>query len=394
MNRNHLIPPLRERLSRFPPPLDNYFGVVPFPPTEDAIVLGDAAPEHHAAMQALGRANALPQQYPYHFLLSRVLVRKEAVASSDIEGTHSTLDALLEAEETSGEDASEADLLVRDYAIALELAIADVEAHGADAFTIHTIEKLHRALMRNDKDFLKKHGPPGEFRRKQVRIGGRDFNDLTYNPPPHANVLACMAEHIAYLRCEGMQQLHQSIIVQMAVAHAHFEAVHPFADGNGRVGRLLLPLMLCAAGQTPLYLAPYIAAFKPDYYSSLRAAQQRLDFVPLIAHLSRAISNTVTDAETAVRRLTDLQAAWTQRKKFRNKSAAQKMLDKLLWHPVVTAKSVERLAGCSPAAARTALAQLAEADVLFERTGKRRYRIFQAREVLRIYKNPSAENGN
>lgn len=345
-------------------------------------------------MQALGRGDALSQLYPHHFLFSRVLVRKEAVASSDIEGTHSTLDALLEVEETGEEEASEADILVRDYAIALEAAIADVEANGFNAFTIHTIEKLHRALMRNDKEFLKRHGSSGEFRRKQVRIGGRDFNDSTYNPPPHADVLACMAEHISYLRCEGMQQLHQSVIVRMAVAHAHFEAVHPFADGNGRVGRLLLPLMLRAAGHAPLYLAPYIAAFKPDYYAALRAAQQRLDLAPLVAHLSRAISAAVADAETSVHGLMELQANWTTRKKFRNKSAAQKMLDKLLWHPVVTAKSVERLTGCSPAAARTAITQLAEAGVLFECTGKKRYRIFRAGEVLKIYKTPSGENSD
>ena len=98
-------------------------------------------------MQALGRADALSQQDPNHFLISRVLVRKEAVASSDIEGTHSTLDAILEAEETDEEEASEADVLVRDYAIALEAAITLVEAKGYDAFSIHTIQQLHRALM-------------------------------------------------------------------------------------------------------------------------------------------------------------------------------------------------------------------------------------------------------
>ena len=391
MHRNHLTPSLRDRLKRFPPPLDNYFGVVPFPPTEDVVSFGDAAPDHHAAMQALGRANALSQQYPNHFLISRVLVRKEAVASSDIEGTHSTLDALLEAEETNEEEASEADILVKDYAITLEAAITLVEDKSYDAFSLHTIQQLHRALMRNDKEYLKRHGSPGEFREKQVRIGGRDFNNSTYNPPPYTDVPACMEEHIAYLRSDGMQQLHQSVIVQMAVAHAHFEAVHPFADGNGRVGRLFLPLMLLAAGHTPLYLAPYIAAFKSDYYAALRDAQQRLNYAPLIAHLSRAITHTVTDAETAVRRLTELQSDWASRKKFRAKSAAQRMLDKLLWHPVVTAKSVERLARCSPAAARAALTQLTEAGVLLERTGKMRYRIFQAREVLKIYKNPNAE---
>jgi Fic family protein len=391
MNRNHLVGAVRNRLKRYPPPDDSHYGVVPLAPTEEAVAVGDAAADHHAAIAALGRADALSTQFPSHFLLSRVLVRQEAVASSDIEGTHSTLDALLEAEETGEEQASDADLQVRDYAIALETAIRDVESHGYDAFTIHTIEKLHRALMRNDQDYVQRHGVPGEFRRKQVRIGGTNFATSTFNPPPYADVLSCMAEHIAYLRCEGMQQLHQSIITQMAVAHAHFEAVHPFSDGNGRVGRLLLPLMLRAAGHTPLYLSPYIAAFKPDYYGALRAAQQRLDFVPLIAHLSRAIINTVADAESAVSKLAALQRNWTNKRRFRKHSAAERMLDKLAWHPVVTARTVERLVGASPAAARTAINQLADAGILMERTGKLRYRIFQAREVLAIYKNPSGD---
>jgi Fic family protein len=388
MDRNLLIGAVRNRLKRYPPPDDSHYGVVPLPPTEEAVALGNAAPQHNAAIQALGQADALAQWFPEHFLLSRVLVRKEAVASSDIEGTHSTLDALLEVEETNSEQASEADILVRDYAIALEAAISDVEINGYDAFTIHTIEKLHRALMRSDNDFIKKHGQPGEFRHKQVRIGGTNFATSIFNPPPYADVLACMAQHIAYLRCDGLQQLTQSIVTRMAIAHAHFEAVHPFPDGNGRTGRLLLPLMLKSAGHTPLYLAPYIAAFKSDYYDGLRAAQQRLNFVPLIAHFSEAIIAAVRDAEVSVAKLNKLRSEWGARRKFRSKSSAQLMLDKLPWHPVVTAQSVERLANCSPAAARTAINQLIEASILTERTGKRRYRIFQAREVLQIYNSP------
>jgi Fic family protein len=199
-----------------------------------------------------------------------------------------------------------------------------------------------------------------------------------------------MADQIAYLRCEGMQHINQSIIVQMAVAHAHFEAVHPFPDGNGRTGRLLLPLMLRAAHHTPLYLAPYIAAFKTDYYEALRAAQQRLDYKPLIAHLSVAIISSVDDAETAIRRLEALREEWAIRRTFRKKSAAQRMLDHLAWHPVATTKTVQRLLDVGPVAARTALNQLAEAGILSERTGKLRYRVFQASEVLRIYNNPSS----
>jgi Fic family protein len=395
MDRRQLAPAVRDRLKRYPPPHDAHYGVVPLPPTEEPIIIGAAGPEHRAAMEALGRADALAAQQPSHFLLSRVLVRQEAVASSDIEGTHSKLDALLEVEETDDADASDADKQVRDYAIALEAALRDVVANGYDAFTIHTIEQLHRSLMRGDSNFVSRHGQPGRFRRKQVRIGGRDFGSSTFNPPPYADVLQCMTDHIAYLRSEGMQQMNQSIIAQIAIAHSHFEAVHPFPDGNGRVGRLLLPLMLRAAGHTPLYLAPYIAAFKTDYYEALRASQQRLDHQPLIAHLSRAIVSTVEDAETAVRRLEKLRVTWLQRRKFRQKSAAQRMIELLSWHPVVTTRTVERLLDASPAAARTAINQLAEAGILTERTGKMRYRVFQAREVLEIYKNPSQlpENG-
>lgn len=389
MDRKLLAPAVRDRLKRYPPPDDSHYGVVPPPPTQELITLDEAGPEHNAAMAALGRANALATQHPSHFLLSRVLVRQEAVASADIEGTHSTLDALLEVEETDDADASDADKQVRDYAIALEAALQDVEANGHDAFTIHTIEQLHQSLMRGDSSYVARHGQPGHFRRKQVRIGGRDFGSSIFNPPPYSDVLGCMADQISYLRADGMQHLNQSIISQMAVAHAHFEAVHPFPDGNGRVGRLLLPLMLRAAGHTPLYLAPYIAAFKPDYYDALRAAQQRLDYQPLIAHLSRAVVSTVEDSEIAVDRLAKLRAAWLTRQKFRQKSAAYRMIEVLAWHPVVTTDTVERLLRISDVAARKAINQLADAGILNERTGKKRYRVFQAREVLEIYNNPS-----
>ena len=199
MDRRLLAPAVRDRLKRYPPPHDAHYGVVPLPPTQEPIAVGSAGPEHRAAMEALGRANALANQHPFHFLLSRVLVRQEAVASSEIEGTHSTLDALLEVEETDDEEASDADKQVRDYAVALEAALRDVDANGYDAFTIHTVEQLHQSLMRGDSTFVASHGPPGRFRRKQVRIGGRDFGSSTFNPPPHADVLQCMTDHIACL---------------------------------------------------------------------------------------------------------------------------------------------------------------------------------------------------
>jgi Fic family protein len=99
-----------------------------------------------------------------------------------------------------------------------------------------------------------------------------DIAYSTYNPTPPADIAACLEDTMKYMRCESMQAMYQSFIVRVPVAHAHFEAVHPFRDGNGRVGRLLLPLMMAAEGMIPIYLSPYIEAHKTAYYDSLKAA--------------------------------------------------------------------------------------------------------------------------
>ena len=229
MDRRLLAPAVRGRLKRFPPrTIALTMASCPCLLLKSQSLSGRLSPTIAARWKHLGEQTLWPRSIHSTSYWSRVLVRQEAVASSEIEGTHSTLDALLEVEETDDEDASDAEKQVRDYAVALEAALRDVERNGYDAFTIHTIEQLHQSLMRGDSSFESKHGPPGRFRRKQVRIGGRDFGSSIFNPPPYADVLQCMTDHIAYLRSEGMQHMHQSIIAQMAVAHSHFEAVHPF----------------------------------------------------------------------------------------------------------------------------------------------------------------------
>ncbi len=337
-------------------------------------------------MKAIQKADRISGSLPNHFLLSRILVRQEAINSSSIEGTHSTLDAVLEAEEAGEEGNADAGTgLVRDYAVALEHTLALIERDRRQGFTLELIQDLHRNLMTGDPDYK---DTPGELRTRVVWIGGKGIEHSAFNPPSPVRMRKCLEEHIAYLRTDGLQQVQQSIIVRLAIAHAHFEAVHPFRDGNGRLGRLLIPLMMAADEHAPLYLSPYINANKPRYADGLKAAQQRLDYAPLVNLLSDAIIASVREAEQSVEALRQLKTVWLKRRKFRKKSAAERAVDLLTGFPVVTARRLSRELNITYAAANTGISQLAGAGILKEHTGHRRNRLFVARDVLRIFNRP------
>lgn len=394
MNRQHLANGVRERLKRYPAPHDSHYGVVPVAPSETSIALGTAQAAHRSAVEAIGRADALAKSYPHHFLLSRVLVRQEAVTSSAIEGTYSTLDQLLEDEATfdpldpEGDVRRVATKQVKNYAEALEGALSAVERNRYDALSVGLIRDLQRQVVKDDPDY--KH-TPGEVRGggHVVWIGGSGhISRSIYNPCPPDDVPACLADHIAYLRCDGLQAVHQSMITRMALAHAHFEAIHPFPDGNGRVGRLLLPLMLAADGHAPLYITPHLAADRAAYMDGLKSAQQRLEYAPLIQVLSAATTAAVDRAERAHEQLIALSVDWAQRARWRRNSAARRTLDMLSSFPVLTAKRLSVSLGVTLKSANDGIKQLTGAGILRERTGFKRNRVFVAHEILQIFNAP------
>src|SRR5258706_4299366 len=384
MRRDNLTESIRNRLERLPRPYDAHYGVVPAAPEEGPADIKPAAGAHNIAMKAIQKADRIYASLPDHFMLSRILVRQEAVNSSSMEGTHSTLDAVLEAEELGEESNADKETgLVRDYAAALEKALAFVEGEERRAFTL--IQGLHRNLMAGDTDY---GDPPGQLRMRVVWIGDKGMEHSTFNPPPPQRVLACLEDNIAYLRTDGLQQVQQSIIVRVAIAHAHFEAVHPFRDGNGRIGRLLIPLIMAADGHAPLYLSPYINANKPRYVEGLEAAQQRLDYSPLVNLLSDAIMASVREAEQSLDALRQLKAVWARRRKFRKGSAAEKALDVLTGFPIVTARRLSQRLNISYTPANSGISQLVDTGILAELTGHRRNRVFVSRDVLRIFNRP------
>lgn len=390
MRRSDLSSPVQRQLKRLPKPFDAHYGVVPLPPPEDAVVLSAALPHLRAASEALGRVNTLAAELKDRFIVSRILTRREAVSSSAIEGTNSTLDELLNVEERDADEAGEAitdaTAQVRNYAHSLEAILPRAAALGPEVFTPELIRGLHRNVMASGSAY---QDSPGALREDVVWIGGGgNIANSTYNPAPPVDIAGTLAQSIDYLRCKGLQTVNQHLVTRMAISHAHFEAIHPFRDGNGRVGRLLLPLMMAADGQTPLYLSPYIEAHKDDYYAGLKAAQQRLDWAPGVGFLSRAVASTVTELVVTRDALARLSEIWRGRHKFRRGSAALRALWILPHYPVVTTKRLMALLDVSQPVALEATNRLEELGILKERTGYRRNRIFACPEALTVINRP------
>ena len=394
MKRAELSHEVRQTLKRLPPPFEAHHGVVPLPPPSASPSVIPVTARHQASLKALAKLDVLVSELRDPWLVSRVLARREAVSSSAIEGTNSTLDELLAVEESGdavegGDERRKAAEQVRSYALSLDTFIPRAREQGPSVFTEPLVRDLHRAVMRGETD---DRDIPGELRRTVVWIGGRgDIAYSTYNPAPPDDVARCLADTLAYLRGELDETSPPGIITRLAVAHAHFEATHPFRDGNGRVGRLLLPLAMAADGQVPLYLAPYIEANRPSYYAALQAAQQRLEWHEVIGFVADAITGTVDELLATRQALADLRTIWLSRRRFRAGSAALRALHILPHYPVITVGRLAALLHVSWPQAGQAVEQLAGAGILTERTGYRRNRLFAAREALSVINRPFGE---
>jgi Fic family protein len=390
VNRALLSHHVRAALKRLPPPYASHYGVVPYPPPAASPVITPVAAHCEAARTALARLEALVSELGDPWLVSRILMRREAVSSSAIEGTNSTLDELLAVEESGNTLGQEEAARVKDYALCLDAVVPDATSVGPRVFTGTLVRELHRSVMKSENGYA---DTPGEPRTKVVWIGGRgDIAYSTYNPTPPEDIERCLADNIAYMRGDTDELYAPSILTRMAVAHSHFEAVHPFIDGNGRVGRLLLPLMMAAQGHVPLYLSPYIEANQTAYYEALKATQQRLLWHEIIGFIAGAVTGSVAELLATRRALQLLRAIWLRRRRFRSGSAALRALDVLPHYPIITAARLASLLDVSAAQAQQALRQLMEAGILHERTGYRRNRLFAATEALSIINRPFGED--
>lgn len=362
------------------------------PPTPRALPLGQSqAADLAEAHEALGRLQGALAHIPNADLVTRTLARREAVGSSQIEGTRSDLSQLLTYEATQRIGGLPPDVRVTErYVAALQHGLDRVRVAGRPALTLPLVHELHAILMQDDAPA----STVGAYRQDQVWIGsGPRIEDATFVPAPPEAVPACMEELassvLQYAPRED-EQAELSILAQLAIAHAQFETIHPYHDGNGRTGRMLLPLMLAAEGYPPLYLSGSLLRARSEYYTALAELQLRGAWSRWLELLCRAVVQSCDESISIATDLLALVGRWEQQlHTFRAGSATRRLPRLLVGHPVLSVRQAAELLRVSVPAANAALANLLEAGIVRLVDEREWGRVFQATEVLQRLDRPA-----
>ena len=310
----------------------------------------------------LGQLNAIRRILPSSDILLSLYGRKEALVSSQIEGTQSTMSDVLGAEAVGEGEKGEEE--VSRYLDALKQGITKMEKLPV---SLRLVKQLHKTLMEGDpKD------TPGEFRQFQNWIGdeGDAPQQASLVPPPPEKII----EHLDNLE-KFIHHDSSPILVRAAIAHAQFETIHPFLDGNGRVGRLLIILMLCASGiikEPILYLSLYFKKNRTRYYSHLRATHQNGDWESWVKFFLQGVIETADDSFTLATNIADLfqrdEKSITEKSNSANMLTVHKVLQK---SPIITPKTVMRECQISHPAAMKILKILQNDIGLIKELGER-----------------------
>lgn len=336
------------------------------------------------ADRAVGRLAGEGSRLPNPHLLIRPFLRREAVLSSRIEGTQATLGELLAAEAGASVDRSPADLReVANYVVALEYGIERLKTLP---LSLRLIRELHARLMEGVRGG---QSVPGEFRRSQNWIGppGCAPANASYVPPPPVEMLAALEELEKYLHDNSLPPLAQS-----ALLHYQFEAIHPFLDGNGRVGRLLIILHLLDRAVLPaplLYLSAFFEATRRDYYDRLRAVSERGEWGGWIEYFLNGIARQAEDALGRAGRINGLLDQWRQAVAGSPSRVPVTLVDLLAENPYWTIRGVARRLGVAYTTALRAVEKLETAEILTPLTDAKRDRVFCARAILEILEEPA-----
>jgi Fic family protein len=336
------------------------------------------------AERALGRLAGLGLSQSSGFqpnVFLRPFARREAVLSSRIEGTTAGLSDLLrfedapESVERTVPDVRE----VANYVDALDFGRQAIEHRS---LTVSLIKELHQNLMRGVRGG---EALPGAFRREQVFIGSSHrIEEARYVPPPPTEVDRLMSGLENYLS----RRSELPPLVRMAMVHYHFEAIHPFRDGNGRVGRLLMTLMLLSDDLLPapmLYLSAFFERNRAEYYTLLLEVSTKGAWHSWVGFVLRAVIEEAADAIARIGRLLQLRAEYHEMiQRTRVQAASIKLIDALFADPLVTARRAALALGLTVAATQAQIDRLVAAGILREITGGKRYRVYMADGIMRL----------
>jgi Fic family protein len=359
----------------------------PLPPTPPVHLAGELQLLLSQADHALGRLDGSIQTLPNPDLFVFMYVRKEAVLSSQIEGTQSSLQDLL---------AAEAQILASDRPRDVEEVVNYVRAmnHGLSRLaslpvSVRLIREIHAQLLHGVRG---SQLTPGELRTSQNWIGpaGCTLNQATFVPPPPHEVPQALGDLERFLHTDTQLPL----LIKIGLAHAQFETIHPFLDGNGRVGRLLITFLLCEQQvllQPVLYLSYYFKRYRQHYYDHLQQVRDAGAWEQWLTFFLRGVIEVSQQATDTARRVLALREEDRRRITENLGRAAgngHRLLEYLYEHPIVSVNEVQELIGATYPAANDLVARLVHSDILHEFTGQARNRRFIYQRYIQLFHDP------
>ncbi len=373
------------RLLRTP---QGYVAFVPDPlPPAIAFDL-ELAARMSEADRALSELAGVARTLPNPHLLIGPFIRREAVLSSRIEGTQASLSDLLFFEAANLREQEVPDVReVSNYVGALEYGLSRLDTLP---LSLRLIREMHERLLEGTRG---QNLTPGEFRRSQNWIGpaGCTLMDAAFVPPPVDEMNDALGAFEKYLHAPS----ELPPLVRLAIAHYQFEAIHPFLDGNGRIGRLLVTMLLCTEGLLPqplLYLSAYFERHRDEYYANLLGVSLQGSWDRWIRFFLRAVAVQARDAIHRSDLLLDLWRAYRDKMQAARSSALLlSIVDGLFQYPALTTPGVARDLGITQRAAQLNIDKLIAAGILQEVTGRKRNRLYVAKEILRTLEESERE---
>jgi Fic family protein len=333
------------------------------------------------ALLSLGRLDAISDLLPDASLFIYTYVRKEAVLSSRIEGTQSSLSDLMvfELEEEPGAPLDDVEE-VSNYVRALNFGLGRLQELP---LSLRLIREIHAVLLAKGRGSQQ---TPGEFRTSQNWIGGTRPGNAHFVPPPPSELMSCLGDLELFLHD---QPVVTPVLLKAALAHVQFETIHPFLDGNGRLGRLLITLLLSEQGvlkQPLLYLSLYFKTHRSYYYELLNKVRFQGVWEEWLDFFAEAVIETAGSAIDTAQRLVALSKDDKEnlRTQGRTASSLLRVHNALLQRPICNAKTVEEITGLTPATINSSLRKLEDSGIVAELTGNKRNRIYSYTKYLHI----------
>lgn len=334
------------------------------------------------ATQNLGELNAYSKLVPNVEFFIKMHEAKEATASSKIEGTKTEIDEAMMDEENIDPERRDDWLEVQNYIKAMRFAIGELEKYP---LATNLLKSTHRVLIAGARG---EHKTPGEIRKTQNWIGGATIRDAHFVPPIPEEVDSLMGDLDHYWNDKALTT---PLLIKAAVSHYQFETVHPFLDGNGRLGRLVIVLFLIEKkklSKPVLYLSDYFAKNRTQYYDALDAVRFNNDLERWVKFFLVAVARTARQSCETLQKIIDLKAKNDQKILSLGKRAqsASKLLDTMYGSPIVDSKKASEIVGLSSTATNMLISELVKLGILKEITGFSRNRLYEYSEYLELFK--------